>query len=137
MQSRKFCDTFSWKIHFFQSIADIVKPFLWEVFETSYFNLVWIFLPIVAQFVQFLAQNWSKNNHFFLKNVKYLIKVSEFYSYLIHFTFDLGYELSFRREKYDLQDGPKFRPIGRLDKKKSTFWPSLLKFLVLILIIRD
>lgn len=36
---------FSWKIHFSQSLTSIVKPFLWEVLETLYFNLVQMDCP--------------------------------------------------------------------------------------------
>ena len=49
--------------------------------------------------------------------MKHLIRASEFIDISFVLVLILAHEPLFQREKYDLQDGPKFSPIGRLDKK--------------------
>ena len=71
---------FSWKIHFFQFVANIFEPSLWKIFETSKFNLVQIDCSNCCSVgTVFCAKTAPKTTLFDMKIVKYLIRVLEFY----------------------------------------------------------
>ena len=79
------------KIHFSQYVADIVEPFFWEVVGTSYFNLVQMDCSNCCSIgIGFCVKTAPKTTLFYLKIVKHLIRVSEFYWYLIRFNFVFG-----------------------------------------------
>ena len=134
MQCKKFCNTFSWKIHFFQTMADIVEPFLWEVVEKSYFNLVYADCSNCCSVGTVFAGKCSKNSHFWPekgkkkkeKKVKHLMRVPEFYWYLIHLTLILVRELSFRRKNMTYK---MVQNLAWSDRwiKQSTFWPTSIR----------
>ena len=90
-----------------------------------------LLVPILAQLVQFIVQSRVKNGLFFLKQVKILFWFLVFWWYLIHFNSNFSKKCSFegKHMPYKMVQNL-IQSNGRI--KKSTFWPYLVRGLVLM-----
>ena len=122
MQNWKILDLFSWKIHIFQSEADIIKPFWWKLAKTLFFKMVEPAHSCSYPIGTIYCMKSGKKLPVFLKNtMKILLGFRYFCDISPVLTQILARKLLFRSAKYALWDSPKFNMIQWSDQKVNFF----------------